>query len=930
MGETKKEKKENIRNFQDELKLIEFYGKQKNLVRNSGIFRQESAISYIKKFLTTPWHTINAKNVQDALSQAINAYGKNNYQAFESFRQSVEPFTKIMLVASKLISPQDYNYEKISSINDARKLLEKTFDERCFISNTDREILSGYLKDGVELRNKWQHNTPPKDDIETHEMGCTTWLLYVFAVAAICYKIDRAHGGIRFLADCDCKLCFTQPEVNPGKSKTPNVLKGEPCQIDARPGAFQLKITLTDNKGRNHTEMRTGTIERDKYIDIKIKASALGRDGAPRFIPNPLLTGMLQEEKKEGIPFKGGTYEGSLNTRKLPHGMGSFIKEGITYSGRFNNGKAEGPFIVKGDGFEYRGTLSFDPIPWGFDKGEMNIEHAGQKLSYKEATFKGMHCAYGCLHLNGKLLYKGSFEAPATGMIPVIRGCGELHSEDGSIYYGEIDKAAPHGRGCLIDISGKATYTDWFYGEPIGNPQEMILSGDRPACLFDGKRLVCPISGSPFTLHYIGKPVFILRDEEGNTLPCPELTEAREWKYKFNAPAEKPKEEPKAKPEEKSEETASKTKPTEAPSKEKPQGEKKPMETSGSSIKKAAKSIPEEDFFAPKIEPKTNKAQTEKKLSAKKGDNGKYGFVDEKGNWCIYPLFEEIGDFKEGMAKIRLDGQYGFINDQGKTIIPPIYNKAWSFINGLAIVEKNGLYGHINKQGKVVIPIQYKDAYPFQDELDGLIAEVEKEDGSWIFIDKDNKFVKFSDRGAAKTSIPDEFKPKIEPKINKAQAEKKLSAKKGDPGKLPGQGIAIGCRRDESNSYYPIDKYENRVGSIRSGNYITFHEDLAAIQFWIQDPKYIMRGHSMYGFINRKGEWAIPPRFESADNFHDGMCPVAIKKEKSDRWALWGIIDKSGDWILEPTYEYIGHYENGKFSARRTDGTWVTITISEE
>lgn len=750
-----------------ENKLTEFFKNEDDFKQGKGIFRQDHAIPLIKKVVTTPRNDISIADTQTALLKGLYAFGTNNRDTFSFFKDSVEPYAKILLIYCSLLSAADFRFDKaITSIGQANKLLKNTLEERFFMSNTDRVLWEKYLDNGAKWRNDWHHKTPPDTDFQTHNNGSKAWLCYLFAVAAACFQIKQAHGGIRFLADCDCDLRLIQPGVNSGSPFTPKVLKGYHFQINRPPGDFQLEITLTDSKGRNHTEVRTGTIERDKYITITIKASTLGRDDAPRFIPNPLLMDMLQEPKKEMIPFKGGSYEGSLNTQKLPHGMGTFTLNGITYEGRFNDGEAEGSFFVKGKGFKYQGTLCFEHSPWGFGKGELSIEQNGQKLIFKEASFKGKHCVTGSLYLNGKLFYKGSFAIPSSGLMPVTQGFGELHSEDGSVYYGEVDNLAPHGCGCLVEASGRAFYTDWFQGnstEAIHNLGEIAIDGDRPAWLFDGERLVCPLSGKPLSLQYIGVPAFSIRDGQGNRLSAPDLAEAKEWKYRFNTPAEKKKKGLKAKPEE----TTPKARAMEAL-------EKEPMETSGNSIKKAAKSIPEE--FAPKIVLKANKAQAAKEESLPKTTSG---------------------------SKVT---------------------------------------------------------------------------------------------------------------------------------RKPGQGIATGCKRNERNHYYPVDKYGDQVGTIESGDYITFHEDLAAIRFWFQDPNNIMLGHYLYGFINRNGEWAIRPIFLGVHNFNKGCCPVAINKGERNPDARWGIIDKEGNWILEPKYNYIGHYDNalGGFRAERIDGTYVTLSLSKE
>lgn len=827
-------------NSRIELKWIDFLKNDKDLKRNSGILQHKTAIAFIRKFMTTPREDINVANTQTALLEAIEQYGINNKIAFTKLKDCVESYSKIQLVNSRLLTVSDYNYKKtITSIGQANKRLIEALDLRGFVPEKDKELLKELLQEGEKWRNDWHHDTPPNTDIEKLTGGCKAWLNYIFAVAAICFHYNKSRGGILFTADRDCLLTFTQPEANPGKQSTFNTLKGIPFQIDARPGGFHLEITVTEANGRSRMETRTGEIKRDEYFEINIRVGELGRGGVPRFAANPLLAGMAKPANDEGIPFQGGTYRGQTNERKLPHGIGTFIRNGISYGGRFREGKPEGSFLVKGEGFEYRGTLNFGMMPWGLDKGEMTLTLAnGQRYTYKEATFRGMHCLRGSFFLDGKLLYKGNFAPPTEGMIPLLCGNGELHSADGSIYYGEVDNNLPHGRGCLVsDSSTKAIYTDWIAGEStesIDTMRKIILSGDRPAWLFDSDRIVCPVSGAPLTFYYIGLPHLTLRDESGATLTCPDT---EEWKYRFGSPTTQPKPEPRP---------AAQTRP-----------EPKPTVEQEKQANPTAQPRPAQTNSERKEPRQPAKEKKEPELTQKKGENGKYGFVDERGVWKIYPQYDEVDVFSEGLARIKMKGQYGYINKQGNMVIQPHYDYVELFSNGKARVRLNGEIFYIDKQGN---------------------------------------------------RVDDPGKP--------ASPQK------------PGQGIAIGCKQNERNYYYPVDKYGNQVGTVESMDYITFHEDLACVKIWFKNPNNLFDGHGMYGFINRKGELAIPAKFTSAHYFQDGVAPVAVGPPGK---MLWGIIDKSGDWVLEPNkYNYIGFFENGKARARTTEGKWVTLTLTRE
>ena len=149
--------------------------------------------------------------------------------------------------------------------------------------------------------------------------------------------------------------------------------------------------------------------------------------------------------------------------------------------------------------------------------------------------------------------------------------------------------------------------------------------------------------------------------------------------------------------------------------------------------------------------------------------NGKYGYINEKGNMVIEPQYHFANDFKNGYANIResenywqmrnlIDkngkkiiqvdsirkyyiyncnfsencfpfydrqtSKYGYMNDKCEIVILPQFGDARPFYNGMAAVLVSGDWGYINHEGAIIIKPQYKEVSSFNNGY----AEVKKGD----------------------------------------------------------------------------------------------------------------------------------------------------------------------------------------------------------
>jgi hypothetical protein len=64
--------------------------------------------------------------------------------------------------------------------------------------------------------------------------------------------------------------------------------------------------------------------------------------------------------------------------------------------------------------------------------------------------------------------------------------------------------------------------------------------------------------------------------------------------------------------------------------------------------------------------------------------------------------YDNIEQFKEELAIVRLNSKYGFIDKKGNEVIPPIYDNAKPFNNGKAEVQFMGKWRLIDCDGKVI------------------------------------------------------------------------------------------------------------------------------------------------------------------------------------------------------------------------------------
>lgn len=230
-------------------------------------------------------------------------------------------------------------------------------------------------------------------------------------------------------------------------------------------------------------------------------------------------------------------------------------------------------------------------------------------------------------------------------------------------------------------------------------------------------------------------------------------------------------------------------------------------------------------------------------------ENNKYGIINFEGKEIVPIEFDMFGNVSENIIALnkgavekdyeKIGGKWGFWHIEGREIIAPKYEEATIFKEGLAPVKLNGKYGFIDVNDNTIIDFKYKYAQPFYEGLAAVLIN-----DKWGFINKKGDFV-------------------IQPSFDRVDNFD--------------NGFSVVFHQKESYGYEEDSTYEETYG-----------------KYGLIDKKGTLKLDTIYdhigefkngfakielkrkeGFINTKGEIAIPIQFDKVENFSEGLAVVA-------------------------------------------------------
>ncbi len=314
-----------------------------------------------------------------------------------------------------------------------------------------------------------------------------------------------------------------------------------------------------------------------------------------------------------------------------------------------------------------------------------------------------------------------------------------------------------------------------------------------------------------------------------------------------------------------------------------------------------------------------------------------WGYIRRDGSRLAEPVFDYAGPFEGGLAVVKLDRKWGVIDTNPVWVVMPEYRRV-RIVDGLVVVTERRkvdgrnttLHGLFDPAKGWLLKTDYKQVFPIgeglfrvtEGRLDGLYSpaagwlrepgfakiglfvpldalwgaalaaakEGERAgflatDGSWAIAPEFEDVKSFSEGLAAARSgglwgfvdhrgewaIPPRFEDVDEPFVD-GQAIVRVPL---------GVGPSAAALIDRSGAFvYPPTRSALPTGQ--------FSDGLA--------PAWDMTSRgSTHGYVNRRGEWVVPPTLKTAGRFRDGYAIVSTGEAK-------GILAPDGSWILEPEF----------------------------
>ncbi|AHM61409.1 hypothetical protein D770_15775 [Flammeovirgaceae bacterium 311] len=198
-------------------------------------------------------------------------------------------------------------------------------------------------------------------------------------------------------------------------------------------------------------------------------------------------------------------------------------------------------------------------------------------------------------------------------------------------------------------------------------------------------------------------------------------------------------------------------------------------------------------------------------------------------------------------------------------------------------MRKYDKWGYIDESGRWVIKPQYQMAMDFHDGL-AMVKDTYQGGEVWDFInEKGQKVIQSEYFGFGAFIKLYDYKVSVKPHDHFSEGLIPVTIQILDP-TYKGAGISGFLNKEgqlEIYGYY--DKVYN------------FSDGLARVE---------KNGKS--GYINRDGDYAIPPIFRGGGTFANGLAPVL-----DEATGKWGYVDKKGQFVIQPQFSKAREFANG-------------------
>lgn len=288
--------------------------------------------------------------------------------------------------------------------------------------------------------------------------------------------------------------------------------------------------------------------------------------------------------------------------------------------------------------------------------------------------------------------------------------------------------------------------------------------------------------------------------------------------------------------------------------------------------------------------------------------DGKYGFINQKGELAIENKFEKTGEFSGDYAAFLKNEKWGYINRKGDVVIEPQFDKVKGFDGGVAIALKSDKWRYIDAAGKDI------EGFPETDKLYDF-------NNKRAIIRRGEKVGVIDPKGNIVVPVEyDEIKP-FKSGFAKARKGEKWGFIDDSGNKV------VNFEYDDLGSYkngytWGFKDDEGQWGVITNNSFKVLKDVEKIWDFNDKGITYAKQGRSI-GFINKNGEWIVEPEYKEVRPFKSGLAPVYYKRD-------WGYINLNGEMVIEAKYKDAESFSEGGLAPVTDSGEWGFINTKGE
>ena len=269
----------------------------------------------------------------------------------------------------------------------------------------------------------------------------------------------------------------------------------------------------------------------------------------------------------------------------------------------------------------------------------------------------------------------------------------------------------------------------------------------------------------------------------------------------------------------------------------------------------------------------------------------KYGLIDTLGQVRVSAVYDEIGEFSEGLLAVQRDQRWGFVNAAGQELITCRFQQVNNFSGGLVAVKLNNRWGFVDRDGDRIIDFKFQRAGDFKNGRAWVY-----DGGDYYYIDQhgtplyDTEFDKAFDfeQGIARVVMAGKYG------LIDTAGSYILRPRYSD--------IAAFGREPLARVRYGNDRI--RYGLInRQGILVTdrAYREIGAFS----EGRAVVKDKENYGYVDQQGQLVIPLVYSKAAPFSEGRAAV-------QRDGVCGYIDPQGNLVVDLQFSKCIDFNEGR------------------